>query len=348
MRLPRILAAAMLLALPVIFNTVATAADKGDSTVYTIKKGDTLWGLSSRFLNDPYYWPDLWAKNPEDIQNPHFIFPGQRLRIYPDRIEIEPAQKKLEPVTEKVAEVPQAAPQQQPVAEQRSDEQRFIITGGEGFLAPKGFSGAGSVIAGQQGRHIYAVDDVVYTDIGRLKGGKAGDRFSIYKQYAAVSHPVTNLVLGYKVIPLGALQLTEIAEKSSKALINETFLEVEPGAILLPYKNRKREISLKAADADLTGYIVETRAGIQAIAAGDIAYIDLGEKQGVKSGNMLYVVRNPKVDLDYFSRSQYDLPVDVIGAIVVVDTAENSSTALVVKSVDTIYKGDRLEMKKVR
>jgi hypothetical protein len=139
-----------------------------------------------------------------------------------------------------------------------------------------------------------------------------------------------------------------MAEKSSKAIITDTFLEIEPGAALLPYANKKKEVVLKAPEVDLSGYIVETKSGIQAIATGDIAYIDLGERQGAKPGNVLYVVRAAKVEIDYFSKSDYDLPVDVIGAVIIVETAENTSTALVIKSIDTIYKGDRLEMKKGR
>src|SRR5450759_950717 len=59
-----------------------------EPVIYTIVKGDTLCGLSQRFLNDPYYWPNLWAAN-QTIGNPHFIYPGQRVRVYSDRIEIE-------------------------------------------------------------------------------------------------------------------------------------------------------------------------------------------------------------------------------------------------------------------
>ena len=47
-----------------------------EPTVYVIQKGDTLWGLSDRFLKDPYYWPNLWARNPP-ITNPHYIYPVQ-------------------------------------------------------------------------------------------------------------------------------------------------------------------------------------------------------------------------------------------------------------------------------
>lgn len=331
----------------------AVAAQQNGAAQYVVKKGDTLWGLSDRFMKDPYYWPDLWATNPDTVKNPHFIFPGQKLLIYPDRIEVAPIPRATPaapaPAPVETAETPKSTPPPQPVAEEKPVEERtFSVSGGEGFIANSDFKPVGFVIAGQHGRQIYAQDDVIYTDIGTSHGGKAGSRFSVYKRYGAISHPLTNQILGYRVEPLGTIQLTEMAKKSSKGLVIESFQEIEPGAALLPYTQRKREIPLKAPDVDLNGYIVETKTGNQAISAGDVAYIDLGKRQGVKPGNVFYVVRKVKVEINYFSASDYDLPVDVLGALLVVDTAEDTATVLVIKSIDTIYKGDRIEMKKGR
>jgi len=340
-------AAAALMSFLVVGSGAVFAAQKSEATVYIVRKGDTLWGLSDRFMKDPHYWPDLWARNPERIGNPHFIYPGQRLLVYPDRIEVETVRKET-PSPDKSAEAVKTVTATPVLPEIAVEERRFTISGGEGFVAGAEFRPVGLVIAGQHNRQIFAADDVIYTDIGRQQNGKVGDLFTAYKKHAAISHPVTNQILGFRVVPLGVVQLTEMAEKSSKAIITESFLEIEPGAALLPYENRKKEVVLTAPDRDLTGYIVETRMGIQALAAGDIAYIDLGERQGAKPGNMLYIVRDAKVEISYFARSDYDLPVDVIGAVVIVETGANTSTVLVVKSIDTIYKGDRLEMKKER
>ena len=120
------------------------------------------------------------------------------------------------------------------------------------------------------------------------------------------------------------------------------------GAFLLPYQDKKVTIALKAADRDLVGYIVESQTGNAALAVRDIAYLDLGSAQGVQPGNMLYVVRDVALDRRYAASRIKKLPVEVIGALVVVQTGVNSSTALVVKSVDTIYRGDRVELKKSR
>src|SRR5260370_14875947 len=76
---------------------------------YIIVKGDTLWDLSQKFLNNPWYWPKIWSLNPS-IENPHWIYPGNKLRIVPGEGGVQaPAQ------VEEGAEAASAEPQPEAV-----------------------------------------------------------------------------------------------------------------------------------------------------------------------------------------------------------------------------------------
>lgn len=49
--------------------------------LYTVKKNDTLWALSKRFMNNPYNWVGIYKTNGEKIKDPDKIYPGQKIFI---------------------------------------------------------------------------------------------------------------------------------------------------------------------------------------------------------------------------------------------------------------------------
>jgi hypothetical protein len=330
-----------LLCFSLLASALPAVAQEEPYTTYTITRGDTLWGLSKRFLNDPYYWPNLWAANQDEITNPHFIYPGQKVRVYKNRMEFEPPPRPTAPQPQ--PEEPKAAP-----VEETPQTAGFSVTGSEGFLMEKDIPPAGLIVATYQNRVMVGTDDIVYTDIGRAKGANVGDRFTVYRKMGPVSHPVSNIILGDKVVPLGELQLSEVEDKVSKAIITRSYQEIGAGTFLLPYRDRKVNVPLRASDRDLLGYIVDTQTGNRALAVRDVVYLDLGREQGVQPGNLFYIVRDVTPDQRYAQAKIERFPVEVIGALVVVQTNVNTSTAVIVKSVDTVYRGDRVELKKSR
>ena len=57
---------------------VSVRADHPDE--YIVVRGDTLWDISAKFLDHPWQWPAIWHAN-QQIQNPHLIFPGDRISL---------------------------------------------------------------------------------------------------------------------------------------------------------------------------------------------------------------------------------------------------------------------------
>ena len=76
---------AMILVLSFCFVLSGLTQEKKETEgVYTIKKGDTLWDISAKFLKDPFLWPKLWERNPY-ITNPHWIYPGNPIQLTASR-----------------------------------------------------------------------------------------------------------------------------------------------------------------------------------------------------------------------------------------------------------------------
>ena len=165
----------------------------------------------------------------------------------------------------------------------------------------------------------------------------------MYRKDGNVSHPVSNEILGIKITPLGTIQLTDLEKSTSRAIITKTNQEITPGSYLLPDRgNKRREIPLKMATRELKGYIVDSYSGISIIATGDIVYIDLGSNHGAEPGNMLYVVRDVTIDGSSMTGYTEKLPQELLGALVILETGKKTATAIVVKSIDAIYRGDQI------
>jgi hypothetical protein len=73
-----VLLAGMLVTVAVYAAGVQLRSNHPDT--YTVRRGDTLWDISAKFLAKPWLWPEIWQANPQ-VHNPHLIYPGDVLNL---------------------------------------------------------------------------------------------------------------------------------------------------------------------------------------------------------------------------------------------------------------------------
>jgi len=224
--------------------------------VYVIKRGDTLWDLSGRFLNDPFLWPRLWQSN-QYITNPHWIYPGNPIRFQPfeeiERPEAKPeiARKPAEeavprevkpeiarkpPPEEKPAE--EAVPPTKPTEVARRPEaipptdERWA-----GFITKEEFPGIGVVIEPKErGRLLLAEGDIVYLAFKTRDPIEVGQRFTIFRTSPMIKHPFTGEKLGRKVSILGECQVIGAQDAMYTAHIFKSYRAIIRGDRITNYR----------------------------------------------------------------------------------------------------------------
>jgi hypothetical protein len=314
-----------------------SAAAEDTPRIYTIQKGDTLWGISQRFIEDPLYWPNLWSHNPF-VRNPHFIYPGQKVAIYEGKLVFLPEEGKIPPQSEAGIE-----PAALPLPEPREEIVIKTTAAAEGFITPRELSSAGTLMDTTDARLLMAENDLVFVEIQPSTSMQPGDVYSLVEIGDKVTHPVTGRNLGRKVIFLGEAVIKEINPPVATAQIINSEKEIMRGARLIPNLPRQQTVALKKAVAPLAGYVINSSGNERiALSQYDTITIDLGSEAGLTEGNLLYISRPRTASESAMKKHRLPLPDSLLGAAVVVKVKPDTATALVLKSTDAIYAGDRV------
>jgi hypothetical protein len=311
---------------------------------YVVQRGDTLWDISSTFLRDPWYWPEIWYVNPQ-IANPHLIYPGDVISLYyvdgRPRLMIDDGPRvRAERLSPQIRTEPLPPPAEMPI----QSLHQFLIR--PRVVSEEQLDQAAYILASQDDRLVFGAGDRVY--VRGMADAEAEERYSIFRKGAELRDPATDELLGFEAIPVGD---GEVVRGGDPATINITRSDREAlkGDRMMPLDNSDQDFVFTphAPPANVDGRVISLFDAISQIARFQVAVINLGERNGIEQGHVLATYQSGRVVQDHFAGSvgrgePVRLPDERIGVMMVFRTFEKVSYALVMESTRPIQVGDAL------
>ena len=324
---------------------------------YTVKKGDTLWGISSMFLKDPWYWPEIWSKN-QQVKNPHLIYPGDVLTlIYVNgrpqmQVNQQTQNRKSTITSESGLPVKKLSPGIRSSALQANiptipgDAIRQFLTKPR-VVTKEQLDNAPRII-GSEGEHlILGTGARVYI---RGEIDKERVRFSVFKPGKKLIDPATDELLGYEAKYAGEVRIVNYADPATGEL---TFTEREVliGDRLLPEDKSKLENLYfpRIPETEIDAQIVSLYDALFGVAQYQIVVINKGERDGMEVGYLLATFTNGATVRDRFDKRRskpVKLPNERSGLVIIFKTFDRVSYALTLESTRVIRKDDFLHTPK--
>jgi len=298
---------------------------------YVVMKGDTLWGIAARYLQDPWRWPDIWQVNRRDIANPHRIYPGdiivmektsQGVRL---RIADEKGTIRLSPRIRTEALSSEAIPS---ISANRIEpflSQPLVVERNALDHAPV-------ILGGSDDRVILSTGDKVY--VLNMPVNQA-HKWQVFRSGKALIDPDNaNSILGYEANFLGDIEVTDF-ERISSGMVTRSVREILKGDRLVPAaKAIISDYFPHAPDFNIAGRIISVYDGVNEIGENAIVSLNKGRLDAIEPGHVLAVYR--KTQIRSHEGKWVDAPDERIGLVFVFRVFDRVAYALVVQSRQAI------------
>ncbi|HYL03889.1 MAG TPA: LysM domain-containing protein [Steroidobacteraceae bacterium] len=314
---------------------------------YVVKRGDTLWGIASMFLKDPWLWPEVWIINPQ-VPNPHLIYPGDTLALAygadgrPQVVLEQAGAARLDPrlrstaLDTSIPTIPYAS------------IQGFLSH--PTLLASEQIKAAPYVLAFRDMHQVAGSGNEVY--VSNLTA-QQNARYAVVHVGDELRDPDDNALLGYEGI-YTATAIVERPGNPSKAVLIDPARETVAGDRLLTSDEEATPVNftLRAPAGDIHGRIIAIVGGTDLVGQFEVVAINRGKRHGLEAGNVLAVDSAGEVVSDMAgrtggmigSRSAFartvQLPDERSGTLLVFKVFDRMSYGLIVGASDTIHRLD--------
>lgn len=324
-------------------NINPPALKAGAPQVYVVKKGDTLWDISKRFLKNPVRWPEIWASN-KHVKNPHWIFPGDRLlmctyngrpiigkdegdgcegiiRRYTGGTKLQP-QVRIESLNNAIPVIPLEYIQ-------HWLERTSIV-------APESIQSTPYILGTADQRVLAAKGQTVYA---RGNGLEIGQRYAVYREgepYMLTGANGKKFNAGLELIQVAAGVAVRGENDITTLELTDTYnSEVRRGDRVLPEYDPMLPTLFyptNAEDVVAGGQVVRVMGSIGTAAKNSVVTIDRGSLQGVQVGHVFSINQKGEVVTDPKTKERVQLPGQRIGNVMVFKSFEHLSYAYVLDS----------------
>jgi hypothetical protein len=312
---------------------------------YTVKRGDTLWDISSVFLKDPWFWPEIWQINPQ-VENPHLIYPGDVLslavgaggdaRVFISQYSGARLQPRLrsETLDGPIDTIPFAA-----IAAFLSKPS--VLTKDQALKAPHILAFRDEHMIAGTGHEIYVRD----------LNAPLNQRFAVMHVGAEIRDPETNDTVGYQAAYV-ATAVVNAPGEVTKAMLTEGAREALEGDRLI---SQEGELPLTftphAPKTDVTGQIIGIADDATQIGQFQVVVVNRGTKHGLAPGAVLAVDQRGALVHDKYGRAPWEkdpfgkmvrLPYERAGTMIIFKTFDRISYGLVIGARGPMQVADRV------
>lgn len=309
---------------------------------YTVVKGDTLWGISSKFLKNPWQWPKVWQMNRAEIKNPHRIYPGDVVVL--DTSSGQPVFKLLKQTVTLEPGVIVTPIKDEAISTIQPDVILPFLTKPL-MVEPEVLEKSPRIVAAQDNRLVLSPGTRIY--VKNLPETSDKRYWSIYRPGKAILDPVTGEILGTEANYLGEAQVIKQGSPAtlnvSKA-IEEIFVK---DRLVESAESFENSFLPHAPEKMINGQIIKIPSGVAETSVGNVVMINRGSKDGLETGHVLSIQRASRVIMDPEATKNAEdreirIPEERVGLLMIFKTYQRVSYGLIMQASTSIYAVDKV------